>query len=294
MNFDDDDEEMGILPEDDDDEDFFVPSMAQKEKKIKRSKAAGGGHGKASQASKCGRGRKQCPNCQIVVPTCRTQCTECSYQFVTHSSSPGDLAVDGPIEQNGPSVTTIAGSSEAPNKTKTVGVKKHLTKKRKKEGLAGKPGKKDANSHLDSPAAKTSKIHETEAMDGNVASGSDSEMASVEQASIAGSDDPRQSMESPAGDVETVQLERVGKGYKRCPRCSIVQGSSYAKCPKCDYAFTSKAGKGNPKKERGKPMPPVKAKPTNGIGRLSGSSFSKPGIDIMELNFYNHCNVAQW
>ena len=95
---------------------------------------------------------------------------------------------------------------------------------------------------MDSPATKVSKIHKPEAVDGNAASGSDSEMASVEQASIAGSDDPRQSMESPAGDGETVQLERVGKGYmyKRCPKCSTVQGSSYAKCPKCYYAFTSK------------------------------------------------------
>ena len=93
---------------------------------------------------------------------------------------------------------------------------------------------------MDSPATKVSKIDEPEAVDGNAASGSDSEMASVEQASIAGSDDPRQRMESPAGDGETVQLERVGKGYKRCPKCSTVQGSSYAKCPKCDYAFTSK------------------------------------------------------
>ena len=78
MDFDDDDEEMVVPPED---EDFY--GMAQKEKKMKMSKAAG-------HASKCGRGRKQCPNCQIAVPTCRTQCTECSYQFVIHSSSPGD------------------------------------------------------------------------------------------------------------------------------------------------------------------------------------------------------------
>ena len=141
MDFDDDDEEMVVPLEDDDDEDFYVPSLAQKEKKMKRSKAAGGG--KAGHASKCGRGRKQCPNCQIVVPTCRTQCTECSYQFVIHSSSPGDGGGDGAAEQSVSSAaTTTTGPSEASSKAKTVGVKKHLTKKRKKEGLAGKSGKK--------------------------------------------------------------------------------------------------------------------------------------------------------
>ena len=50
---------------------------------------------------------------------------------------------DGAAEQSVSSAaTTTTGPSEASNKAKTVGVKKHLTKKRKKEGLAGKSGKK--------------------------------------------------------------------------------------------------------------------------------------------------------
>ena len=49
------------------------------------------------------------------------------------------------------------------------------------------------------------------------------------------------------------------------------------------------AGKGNPKKERGKPVPLARTKLTNGIGRLSGSSFSKPGMDAVELQL-PRCN----
>lgn len=145
IEFDEEEDEMAVLPEDDDDEDFYVPSMAQKEKKMKRSRAAGGG--KTSQTSKCGRGRKQCPNCQIVVPTCRTQCTECSYQFVVHSSSPGDGAsADIAAEPGGVTaapidITSTAGQTETQTKTKS-GTKKQVTKKRKKEGIAGKTLKK--------------------------------------------------------------------------------------------------------------------------------------------------------
>ena len=65
-------------------------------------------------------------------------------------------------------------------------------------------------------------------------------MASLDQSSIAGSEETRHYFESLATDVENIHQERVGKGYKRCPKCSTVQGSSYAKCPKCDHAFTSK------------------------------------------------------
>lgn len=95
-------------------------------------------------------------------------------------------------------------------------------------------------SHMDTPAPKVSKIQETETPDGNAVSGSDSEMASIDQASAAGGEESHQNLESPAGDGDHGHLERVGKGYKRCPKCHTVQGSSYAKCPKCDHAFTSK------------------------------------------------------
>ncbi|XP_062520277.1 uncharacterized protein LOC134195271 isoform X2 [Corticium candelabrum] len=275
MEFEDDEEEIGVPPEDDDDEDFYVPSMAQKEKKLKRTKGGGAG-AKASQSSKCGRGRKQCPNCQIVVPTCRTQCTECSYQFVVHSSSPageGAAAGDGADEQTGTSAVT--GATEVQTKTK-AGTKKQVVKKKKKEkeGLAGKASKKESTSQFESPS-KVPRVQEAEVQDGNAGSGSDSEMASLDQSSIAGSEETRHYFESLATDVENIHQERVGKGYKRCPKCSTVQGSSYAKCPKCDHAFTSKGSKGNVKKEQGKPTSLVRSKLQNGQGRVVGSSINR-------------------